>query len=471
MIQDIISKIKIEELINNNEYKELFNNLEKIYDLNSNVSIIQDNFVFPSSILRKDFELFTKSLDNKNNSWTFVSIYQNNLLKELNNEMENYNNLFIIHYYVLSIIEKKYRDYKIKIIEEKEKIKECLKENKKNIKKIFVLAAPYNYVNYKKNIDIYPSMYIQTLINKILNNSKEEKEELQNYLEITNFSNKNIYNEKIFIMNVIMQENSNQKMNTTSELTEYIKTSIEFQKYISKVGGVNNYKNKIKNMINELRLLDISSINNIDEINQKLDQCYYASSNILFFNENFLNLYEYLNSSYLLESEIIIKKYFELLRKKYYMEINYTNSKSSINNQEKYNWIEDYILNKNNSDIDSFLYYYDLIKKIAFHKCDRYMENTKTIMNSFADKILSFYEIEKEEKMPYLVLLSLCFFWYRKTNSIFIDDYRKHFIIAPIKVEKTITKEDIIDYLNHNEVPINTLEEINKLLIKKVVLK
>ena len=467
MIQEIISKIKIEELINNNEYKELINNLEKIYDINSNVSILQDSFVFPSSILRQDFELFTKSLDTKNNSWTFVSYYQNTLLKELNNEIENYNNLFIIHYYVLSIIEKKYRDYNIKIREEKEKIKDCLKENKKNIKRIFVLAAPYNYVNYKENIDIYPSMYIQTLINKLLNNSKKTQRELQNYLEITNFSNKNIYNEKIFIMNVIIQENSNQKMNTTSELTEYIKTCIEFQKYISKVGGVNNYKNKIKSIINELRLLDISSINNIDEINQKLDQCYNASSNILFFNENFLKLYEYLNSSDILESEIIIKKYFELLRKKYYMEINYTNSKSSINNQEKYNWIEDYILNKNNSDIDSFLYYDDLITKIAFHKCDRYMENPKTIMNDYDDEILSFYKIEKEEKMPYLVFLCLWLFWRKNDNSIFIEDYRKHFNMAPIKVEKPITKEDIIDYLNHNEVPINTLEEINKLLIKK----
>ena len=183
MIQEIISKIKIEELINNNEYKELINNLEKIYDINSNVSILQDSFVFPSSILRQDFELFTKSLDTKNNSWTFVSYYQNNLLKELNNEMVNYNNLFIIHYYVLSIIEKKYRDYNIKIREEKEKIKDCLKENKKNIKRVFVLAAPYNYVNYKENIDIYPSMYIQTLINKLLNNSKKTQRELQNYLE------------------------------------------------------------------------------------------------------------------------------------------------------------------------------------------------------------------------------------------------------------------------------------------------
>ena len=301
---------------------------------------------------------------------------------------------------------------------------------------------------------------------KILNNSKKTQRELQDYLETTNFSNKNIYNERIFIMNVIIQENSNQKMNTTSELTEYIKTCIEFQKYISKVGGVNNYKNKIKSIINELRLLDISSINNIDEINQKLDQCYNASSNILFFNENFLNLYEYLNSSDILESKIIIKKYFELLRKKYYMELNYTNSKSSINNQEKYNWIEDYILNKNNSDIDSFLYYYDLIKKIAFHKCDEYMENTKTIMNNSADGILSFYKIEKEEKMPYLVLLSLSFFGHRKRNSIFIEDYKKQFNIAPIKVKKHITKEDIIDYLNCNEVPINTLEKINRLLIK-----
>jgi len=201
MIQDIINNIKIEELINNNDYKELINNLEEIYDLNSNVSIIQDNFVFPSSILRKDFESFTKSLDNKNNSWTFVSYYQNNLLKELNNEMENYNNLFIIHYYVLSIIEKKYRDYKIKIREEKEKIKECLKENKKNIKKIFVLAAnPYDYRNYKKNIDIYPSKYIQGLINKIINNSKEEKEELHNYLEIINYSNDISYKKIVFTL-------------------------------------------------------------------------------------------------------------------------------------------------------------------------------------------------------------------------------------------------------------------------------
>ena len=95
MIKEIISKIKIEELINNNEYKELINNLEKIYDINSNVSILQDSFVFPSSILRQDFELFTKSLDTENNSWTFVSYYQNTLLKELNNEIENYNNLFI----------------------------------------------------------------------------------------------------------------------------------------------------------------------------------------------------------------------------------------------------------------------------------------------------------------------------------------------------------------------------------------
>lgn len=467
MIQDIINNIKIEELRNNNEYKELINSLEKIYDLNSNISIIQDNFVFPSSILRKDFESFTKSLDNKNTNWDFALAYRNHLLKELNNEMENYNNLFLIHYYVLSVIERKYRDYKIKIRYEKEKINECLIENKKNIKRIFILAAnPYDYRNYKENIDIYPSMYIQTLINKILNNSKKTQRELQDYLETTNFSNKNIYNERIFIMNVIIQENSNQKMNTTSELTEYIKTCIEFQKYISKVGGVNNYKNKIKSIINELRLLDISSINNIDEINQKLDQCYNASSNILFFNENFLNLYEYLNSSDILESKIIIKKYFELLRKKYYMELNYTNSKSSINNQEKYNWIEDYILNKNNSDIDSFLYYYDLIKKIAFHKCDEYMENTKTIMNNSADGILSFYKIEKEEKMPYLVLLSLSFFGHRKRNSIFIEDYKKQFNIAPIKVKKHITKEDIIDYLNCNEVPINTLEKINRLLIK-----
>ena len=467
MIQDIINNIKIEELRNNNEYKELINSLEKIYDLNSNISIIQDNFVFPSSILRKDFESFTKSLDNKNTNWDFALAYRNHLLKELNNEMENYNNLFLIHYYVLSMIERKYRDYKIKIRYEKEKINECLIENKKNIKRIFILAAnPYDYRNYKENIDIYPSMYIQTLINKILNNSKKTQRELQDYLETTNFSNKNIYNERIFIMNVIIQENSNQKMNTTSELTEYIKTCIEFQKYISKVGGVNNYKNKIKSIINELRLLDISSINNIDEINQKLDQCYNASSNILFFNENFLNLYEYLNSSDILESKIIIKKYFELLRKKYYMELNYTNSKSSINNQEKYNWIEDYILNKNNSDIDSFLYYYDLIKKIAFHKCDEYMENTKTIMNNSADGILSFYKIEKEEKMPYLVLLSLSFFGHRKRNSIFIEDYKKQFNIAPIKVKKHITKEDIIDYLNCNEVPINTLEKINRLLIK-----
>ena len=38
---------------------------------------------------------------------------------------------------------------------------------------------------------------------------------------------------------------------------------------------------------------------------------------------------------------------------------------------------------------------------------------------------------------------------------------------AKIYLYKLITKEDIIDYLNHNEVPINTLEEINKLLIKK----
>ena len=467
MIQDIINNIKIEELRNNNEYKELINSLEKIYDLNSNISIIQDSFVFPSSILRKDFESFTKSLDNKNTNWDFALAYRNHLLKELNNEMENYNNLFLIHYYVLSVIERKYRDYKIKIRYEKEKINECLIENKKNIKRIFILAAnPYDYRNYKENIDIYPSMYIQTLINKILNNSKKTQRELQDYLETTNFSNKNIYNERIFIMNVIIQENSNQKMNTTSELTEYIKTCIEFQKYISKVGGVNNYKNKIKSIINELRLLDISSINNIDEINQKLDQCYNASSNILFFNENFLNLYEYLNSSDILESKIIIKKYFELLRKKYYMELNYTNSKSSINNQEKYNWIEDYILNKNNSDIDSFLYYYDLIKKIAFHKCDEYMENTKTIMNNSADGILSFYKIEKEEKMPYLVLLSLSFFGHRKRNSIFIEDYKKQFNIAPIKVKKHITKEDIIDYLNCNEVPINTLEKINRLLIK-----
>ena len=38
-------------------------------------------------------------------------------------------------------------------------------------------------------------------------------------------------------------------------------------------------------------------------------------------------------------------------------------------------------------------------------------------------------------------------------------------IISKIKIEA------IIDYLNHTEVPINTLEEINKLLIKKVVVK
>ena len=68
--------------------------------------------------------------------------------------------------------------------------------------------------------------------------------------------------------------------------------------------------------------------------------------------------------------------------------------------------------------------------------------------------------------MSYLVLLCLCYCWYRIINSIFIEDYRKHFNIAPIKVEKPITKEDIIDYLNHNGVPINTLEEINKLLIR-----
>ena len=49
---------------------------------------------------------------------------------------------------------------------------------------------------------------------------------------------------------------------------------------------------------------------------------------------------------------------------------------------------------------------------------------------------------------------------------IFTDDYIKHFNITQSKIEKPITKEAIIDYLIGNEVPINTLEKINKLLIK-----
>ena len=265
---------------------------------------------------------------------------------------------------------------------------------------------------------------------------------------------------------MIMQENINQKENKTiPELTRYIKKCIEFQIYICKLGGVNKYQEKIKNMINELKILDISSINNIDEINQKLDQCYNVCSHTLIFKD-FLYLYKYLNSTENLESEIIIKRYFELLRKKYYIEINNTNNKSSINNQEKYHWIEDYILNDNNSSLKSINYSFDLITKIVFHECDEYMENTKIIMNDYADEILSFYKIEKEEKMPYLVLLSLWLFWRKNDNSKFTDDYIKHFNITHNKTENPITKEDIIDYLSHNEVPINTLEEINKLLIK-----